>query len=185
MKNTKEDLKLYFKLLDFHAENWGVGTAKTLDHLVLEIDKGETRLNGVFRAIRTVAIDVICDKQKLREVCQVFSDGRIRKREFEFGSVCEKLNGGETPLQGLWRGLEEELGIKYNSQIRFKYIEEKTMIFVSNSYPGLVTRNTQSRFRVKLPREFYRVDGYFERQSDKTTYFEWVDVQNVNIKNLE
>lgn len=176
MKNTEKDLRLYFELLGLSLEDWGKGDTKTVRHLVRELNKRECRINGVFREVHTVVLDVVHDDEKLREVCQVFTDGRIRERTFRWGSVGEKLKlqMGERPIRGLWRALKEELGLRRDPQIVITSVGADILLAPSVSYPGLFTKNVQVRFKVSIPKHLYRPDGYFENQRDKTTYFEWV-----------
>jgi hypothetical protein len=174
MNDTEKDLRLYFEMLGLSLEDWGKGEAKTIEHLAEELHRGECRINGVFREIHTVVAEVICGDEKLREVCQAFKDGRIRERRLAWGSVGEKLANDEKPVFGLWRAFKEELGIPFDPGVRTSSISQVTLVKMSTSYPGLITRNIQERFIVKLPKHLYRQNGYFENQPDKTTYFEWV-----------
>lgn len=176
MNNTLEDLKLHFELLGLSLEDWGKGSAKTFDHLAREVSKGECRINGVFRETSTIILDVLCGKQRLREARQVFRDGRVRVRSFQFGSVGDKLLPNEFPIVGLWRALREELHMDYDYHVRLKYKATAVLIEKSSSYPGLVTKNRQTRYVVKLPKHLYKPEGYIEEQDDKTTYFDWVPI---------
>ncbi len=178
MSYTKEDLKLYFELLDLPVEDWGTGEAKTLEHLLKELEKGECRINGVLRETHSVILDVYCGKEKLHEDRQVFVDGRVRKRILPWGSVGEKLMVGEMPIRGLWRGLWEELKVGYDYNIRIKFVGEMHLLKRSASYPGFVTKTLQYRYIVKLPKHLYRPEGYVEVQEDKTTYFVWIPARS-------
>lgn len=171
---TREELEMYLAPLDVPVGQWGTGVAKTIDHLVAELQKGECELVGVVRTTHTIVARIFYGDLELREAAQVFSDGRIRKRVHQWGSVGEKLKPHEKPLDGLTRALQEELGIVYNPKIIVKDGGGELLVKPSRSYPGLFTRNIQSRFLVTLADEYYHEDGYFERQPDKTTYFDWI-----------
>lgn len=176
MQNTLEDLRLYFKPLGLSMKGWGKGSAKTLEHLAEEVLKGECRINGVFRETQTIALDVFHGKERLRELRQEFRDGRVRVRSLPFGSVGEKLKPKEFPIVGLWRALPEELHMEYDYKIRLKYRATVPMLKYSSSYPGLISKNLQTRFTVKLPPHLYKPEGYIEEQDDKITYFDWVPI---------
>lgn len=172
MNFTEETLKEYLLLSGVPVELWGKDGAKTISHLVEELRVGECNLNGPVRTVQSVAVDVLCNGMRLREREQIFKDGRVRQRTLPWGSVGEKLRPGETPNAGLWRALCEELDIHDLSPYRYK--GEAHLVSISSSYPGLLSKNTQTRYVLYLRKPYFKPEGYVERQRDKTTYFDWV-----------
>jgi hypothetical protein len=67
MKTTKEHLESSLLALGVPLELWGINQAKTLDHLVKEINDNECRLVGLERTIYTVVLDVKYRKFVLHE----------------------------------------------------------------------------------------------------------------------
>lgn len=164
---------------------WGKGQAKTLAHLLKEIEAGETILeiadnSELIRNTTFLSIQVFYEdkqdgskKYKLIEEKQVFKDGRERRRN-QVWSMAEKLKSGETDIRGaVRRALEEELGVcgepLFASEIEVK--EENT---VSPSYPGLKARFKTYNLSIFLDQRQFKAEGYKEVQDDKTTYFKWV-----------
>ncbi len=172
MNFTEETLEEYLLLAGVPVELWGKDGTKTISHLVEELRVGDCLLNGPVRTIESVAVDVFYKGLRLRELKQVFKDGRVRHRTLPWGSVGEKLRPGETPNSGLWRALSEELKVDGFSPCRYK--GEVYLVSPSGSYPGLLSKNTQTRYVVYLRKQDFKPEGYIERQSDKTTYFDWV-----------
>lgn len=172
MDELKEQLTMHG--IDF--SRWGTGSAKSLEHLLAELDSGESELvehdEKLVRRVAVLDIDVFTDiggRRRLIEVRQEFSDGRVRQRELPT-SVSEKLHQGEDPSEAVARALAEELGIW-----RFGIISEMRQIVEtidSPSYPGLLSEYLVYRVDVLIHETEYK-DTYQEVQSDKSTYFVW------------
>jgi hypothetical protein len=173
MDFTKELLESYLEDLDVPLAQWGTGDAKTIEHLLCEIDNLECSINGVVRRIQTVALDIFCKKMRLREDRQVFVDGRVRRRNFAFGSVGEKMRLGEDLRTAIMRALDEELGFINPFGIKIVPSKNILMVDLSRSYPGLVTFNYQARMKIYISPKLFDEKGFIEVQSDKTTYFVW------------
>lgn len=174
-----KSLEEYLLKFGIPLEKWGKGYAKTLSHLLREIESGECTIsekNGnLLREIEFVMCEMFyADGKnlfKLIEEKQVFNDGRARIRDKE-SSVSEKMIIGEDPLESLIRGVQEELGIIIDeSQIEEEMDVKKTE--PSQSFPGLITSYNGHNFTCFLNKSQYNPNGYIEVQKDKSTYFIW------------
>ena len=161
------------------VEEWGKGSAKTVNHLYREVlDKESTFSyidNKLARSIEFVSAQIFYDSPKgvlkLVEEKQVFKDGRVRSRHLE-SSVSEKMKAGEDPGDSIIRGIEEELKISIsNDQLKKEGVIKETD--ESNSYPGLTTHYKGYKYKIELRTHQYKPDGYIEHQRDKSTYFKW------------
>jgi 8-oxo-dGTP pyrophosphatase MutT (NUDIX family) len=161
-------------------EKWGVGGAKTVDHLVNELILGESHLvqtldGEIFRVLETAAgiveyIDPDGNKLLLVEDRQEFKDGRIRQRGYTKWSISEKQKPAETSCEAMERAIKEELGLINGYDFdEFETIKE---IDESHSFPGLNTEYTIHGFLVHILPESYKPE-YIEEQEDKITYFAW------------
>ncbi len=161
--------------------DWGKGEAKTVDHLVNEINNGETMLvqdvesGKLIREFSFLALLVLYkdrnDTYKLVEEKQVFADGRERVRSLEV-SIGEKIKRSENNIEDVVaRALSEELGIQEG------FVTEKGEVVVedadSKSYPGLTSHRNKHNAVVEIDSTQYNPGGYKEVQADKTTYFTW------------
>lgn len=153
---------------------FGRGQAKTFQELEAEIAAGESEIfwegDRPVRVVQIVSVQVLSPQgETLMEDRQEFADGRVRRRGLE--GVSEKLQPGETALNGARRALAEELGIQKAVAIESldQTVEEKE----SPSYPGLQSRYHKHRFRVMLPLSLYQA-FYIEEQSSKKTFFAWM-----------
>lgn len=178
----KERLQQLLTQNHIDTSGWGAGSAKTLEHLLKEVQEGESTLivedGRLVRVLEALDIKVRCTlpdgtTKELYEDRQEFTDGRIRRRDQLTGSLGEKIKSGETPnSDSVRRALAEELGFEVDDghinmdDIRSE--ERETM-----SYPGLLTRYTFYAYGVDLPQDLYVAGGYSEQQPDKTTYFCW------------
>lgn len=175
----RDSLQTFLEAHNISLQKWGMGEAKTLDHLLAEINTGEVIITvkdcRVIRTISTAAVNVYYAEETRRlllvEDRQVFSDGRIRRRNLST-SLGEKVKSGETPEVTAQRAVEEELGVRENLTFIPKPVIEKPSL-PSESFPGLSVVNVLYRFDVFLPAQFYKPEGYIEHQADKTTYFIW------------
>ena len=179
LRNSTLSLLRQHKIL---PEKWGIGGAKTVDHLLKEILDGETVLEiepsgELIRklAIATINVYYIDDESgqsfQLKESKQIFKDGRERVRNLKM-SLAEKLKVNESPNEEMVaRALQEELGISGNLQTTPGEMGEE--IVESPSYPGLMTKTKVYRFSIMLSSDQYNPDGYSEHQKDKDTYFVW------------
>ena len=162
--------------------HWGTGKAKTIEHLLKEIEEGETELiseNGALvRKVTFGACGVFYDshdgkRYQLFEDRQVFNDGRERRREMN-NAVLEKIKKGEEVDTAMARGLQEELGVSGNIGLNKVDVRERREM--SGSYPGLTTLYAEHHFEATLSDAQYRSEGYVEKQEDKSTYFVWKEV---------
>jgi len=177
----------FTKYLEFYAieiHRWGTNNAKTIQHLIKEINEEETILcendDGLLiRQINVVSAKIYFEtnegiKYILSEDRQVFTDGRIRTRQND-SSVSEKMKPNENPEYAIKRGIQEELNIQ--GDIVIIPYEKTTSTNYSDSYPTLLTQYTMHRFIVHLNETQFNINGYFEAQQDKTTYFIWIKVE--------
>lgn len=160
-------------------DQWDKGEAKSLYHLLDEVNAGEAKLkvdgNVLVRFIYPVAIDVFFlqgnTRLWLKEREQIFADGRRRQRHLST-SLGEKMKTGEQPAEVVERALREELGIREKAAI-VQGLSAVNGPLPSSSFPGLLTLREMHFFQVTLPAAAYRPHGYVERQPDKTTFFVW------------
>ena len=161
-------------------EAYGQGDAKTIHHLLSEINEGEAVVtidesNAVFREVSVLGVDILCKRADgiyvLKEDRQVFKDdGRIKRRKLD-SSIGEKLKPSESPEEAVTRALEEELGVKESSDIYKIGYEEKTSM--SDTYPGIESTYKMHTFVTVIPESEFKPDGYVEEQEDKTNYYVW------------
>ncbi len=177
---TKEELVGFLQADNVPLKRWGTGEAKSVDHLLEEINSGESTLeerDGVlFRTAMGTVITVYYQddtrRLTLKEDRQVFKDGRERKRAVA-GSIGEKLKFGENALSAAYRALQEELSISEKLPLTSKPSEVKGPN-PSQSFPGIMTTYMIHVYEVYLPQDLYKPEGYVETQRDKTNYYVWV-----------
>jgi hypothetical protein len=129
---------------------------------------------NIIRIAKIAGVNVYClfDQvmYRLREVRQVFNDGRTRERAIDT-SLGEKLAPNEDTFAGVRRAVAEELGVT-----RLNAIEEVSHSVVereSGSYPGLWTVLDKTTLAVYIDPNEFSPQGYSETQADKQTFFEW------------
>lgn len=140
-------------LSQWHHENGN----KTIEDLWLEIQRGESQLkliqDRIVRLLRVSSIEVFFqlgnNHFKLVEDKQIFFSGKVRKRDIN--SITEKIKGKENPLEGAYRGLEEELGLKITQDLTF--MGETYWEKISPSYPNLLTLYQVFNYHVVLGKE--------------------------------
>lgn len=179
-----EDLEECLRAHDIDLSKWGVDGAKTVRHLLKEIQAGETHFRkgarGLVRQImpsgtRVYHVPAYETGLYLKESHQISrKDGKRTERKRPY-SVGEKAKPGETLRESAIRGIREELKIIGDFTIldREKSIREED----SPSFPGLLTRYIDQRFDAILNAEQYKPDGYVELgegEGDKDTHFVWV-----------
>lgn len=182
---TSTDLQVKLRSYGVPIDTWGKGSAKTLKHLLDELNSGESSLdangNGeITRGIRAVGVEVLHELPNgqrliLREARQVFIDGRERVRKDRIASISEKIKPGEEPESAAVRALREELGLEIIPPV--DYVGRVSMRYSSEAFPGLTTAMNFYNFRTKIGEDLFREDGYREEQPDKTNYFVWEPVQ--------
>lgn len=175
----KLDLESFLDSNNVDFKKWGVGESKTLDHLLSEINSGESELQvdagRIIRKVRGAAINVYYKNKdkvllKLIEDRQIFNDGRERRRNIDT-SIGEKMHPDEVPLETAVRAMNEELDI--TDVILSPIGVNKRNLTLSNSFPGLWTKNTIYLFETFLNDNQFKYEGYIEKQNDKTSYFIW------------
>ncbi|MDO8495093.1 MAG: hypothetical protein Q7S32_01010 [bacterium] len=175
---TERGLIDYLRNFNISVETWGQGSAKTVGHLLKEIEQGEMALvplgKELVRQVEIASVDVYFqdgnDRYRLVEDRQEFKDGRVRRRSPR-GSLSEKMKSGENSSEVAKRAVVEELGIESEVQVSEGEIIEE--LEDSLSYPGLKAQYVLHVFSVELDQDQFSADGYREDQEDKTTYFIW------------
>ena len=179
-----ETLKTQLNNVGIDISVWGTGKAKTIEHLMKEIEDGETILttneNGELVRLLTVAgADIYYTSKdgkryRLKEEKQIFKDGRERQRNLG-QAISEKIKQNEDPEIAIARGIKEELGIE--SKIDLEKIENTKNTVESPSYPGLKTEYSIHKFKAVLNDEQFNPNGYTEIQDGLTTYFVWEEIK--------
>lgn len=163
---------------------YGKGAAKTINHLLAEINEGESVITvnssgNLFRQVNVLWVDVFCilasgDMYVLKEDRQEFNDGRIKVRNLD-SSIGEKLQPSESLQDGVKRSLHEEIGVDEIDKICEAGYEEKT--FIPDTFPGIESTYKMHKFETVIPETAFVPEGYIEEQSDKTNYYTWKLVQ--------
>jgi hypothetical protein len=179
---TKEKLIEILELYDIPLDKWGRNSAKTVNHLLNEINDNESTLevkdNNLIRRVEFIGVKIFYTENdityQLKEEKQVFKDGRTRVRNIS-SSVSEKKMKSEDPINAVIRGVKEELNIVIN---RNKVITDFTKIHEdeSLSYPGLFSIRKGYYYIYHFNKEQFNSEGYIENQSDKSTYFKWTQI---------
>lgn len=175
---TEEGFSSYLTGFGIPVGVWGQGAAKTIGHLLQEMNDGETVLTQrgreLLRQVGVAAVDVTHrdgrEVYELVEDRQEFRDGRVRRRDLG-SSVSEKIQPGENPTDAAERALREELGITGRVNLKGGNMSEE--IKESSSYPGLRTQYLRFGFQAELSDDQFSPNGYVEKQPDKITYFVW------------
>lgn len=174
---TEEGLTDFLENHGINADTWGSGSAKTVSHLLRELQNNESELTEsegtLIRHVRALMINVRCvvngETYILREEKQVFKDGRVRIRDMGV-SLGEKLTADEEPGDAVSRALTEELGI---SAADSTFVKEDATSKESPSYPGLTTEFQKYTYDAHIAPSDFNPEGYIEHQPDKSTYFAW------------
>jgi len=160
-------------------QQWGRGEAKSLDHLVAELARGEAALsceNGeVYLQGRVVILNITWRAEdggvfQLVEDRQEFHDGRIRRRTTLGSLPGEKLHEFESPEMAARRALREEL--VFPDSFLLERGESVRCLTSSQNYPGVIQRNNFIEFQGELPDRLMR-PCYVEHGADKRVYFSW------------
>jgi hypothetical protein len=183
MNKLEIETKLHAHGARFNS--WGKGNSKTLDHLLSEIEKGESQLiekeGRLVRKEEGIGMNIFYHANgrilQLFTEEVIFSDGTRESREIPF-SLGEKKQSEETPRQTAKRALLEELGIDYPivliEKMEFNKIHHG--LVPSTTYPGLFTERIIHVTQMEMPQEYFKSEGYAEAQLDKTTIFKWHEV---------
>lgn len=178
-KFTIEQLRMQLQNNGIDLSKWGQGGAKTVEQLFEEIEEGETELTKdldgkLIRKVLGVGANVYYNEDeqtfRLKEERQIFSDGRVRVRNFG-RAVSEKIKFGEYPHDAMARGIQEELGILSN--LFLEEVETVVETKDSPSYPGLISHYIIDVFKINLTSTQYKPEGYVEERDGIKTYFVW------------
>lgn len=167
--NTLIELKQLLTQYHIDIQYWNHDEGnKTIEELFTEIQEGESQLTIVDqKLVRLLKVSSIDVKFKLGnqyfqliEDKQIFLRGLERKRELN--TITEKLKKNENPLQGAYRGLEEEIGLKLEESLTFE--GEKFWEQVSPSYPHLLTRYEFYNYSIILAQKYLKSIRFSEYQ---------------------
>lgn len=168
---------------------WGTGVAKTLEHLLRELDDGESTLvvrdhAGARRLVRTIRPVLLRisgirpdgnEMLALVESRRVFKDGRDATRSLS-ASIAEKRGNDETSESAICRALAEELSVMFSVEELATVVQlplSKPRIEKSASFPGILTELDELHYELTMPKRHFR-EQYVENQEDKTTTFSWI-----------
>ncbi len=179
-------LKQILKKYKVNTKGWGKHKhTKSVEYLFGEIEHHDCVLVDrkgklLRKACRAQAyIFHTNKKQKLHLIeRQVFENGYKTRRNRDV-SVSEKYrcSQGETALEGMLRGIREELGIDVAEPLQLKRIRSKfTYSKSSRSYPTLRSESDITYYLWKMPRRYWK-EEYVEKSDHKTTIFSWVPLK--------
>lgn len=162
------------------VEDYGVGNAKTVSHLLSEINEGEATVtideaNNIYREVSVLWADVLCVCSDgrvyiLKEDRQEFKDGRVKRRNLD-SSIGEKLKPSEAPNDAVSRALREELSVEEIDRVYDVGYNERT--FIPDTFPGIESTYKMHKYVTVIPEKEFKPEGYVEYQNDKTNYYVW------------
>ena len=110
---------------------------------------------------------------QLREVIQVFSDGRFRVRSGRQVAIAEKFHNDELQVDAVARALKEELGVVGINTENITVLLGNVTTKNSQSYLGLLSEYRVTYYLYCMEEKYFCPSGYVETQKDKSTYFAW------------
>jgi hypothetical protein len=176
---NQEALRDLLEAHGFDTSKWGVGATKSVDSLWEEIDQGETgilrRGTELIRRTHVAAVDVAVSlgsgkRYQLRESKQVYEGGWVRERNL-VTSLAEKIKPDEDTEVAVRRALAEELGISEVKSVEL--LGEQVIHKTSATFSGIETQLMLRFAKVELHEKDFKVEGYVERQPEKSIYFAW------------
>jgi hypothetical protein len=166
------------------VDQWGVGAAKTVGHLLSEITEGESLVyidasGRLRREVNVLWIDVFHetiegDLHYLVEDRQEFKDGRIKRRTMD-SSLGEKMKPTEDSEEAAVRALAEEIGVTDIASLYYFDTTQKSMI--PDTYPGFESDYLMHKYVSTLSEKDFVPEGYVEEQPDKTNYYVWQQIR--------
>ena len=172
---------------------YGQGPAKTVFHLLKEVQEGESSMSfdskgNLTREVNVLWVDVFCslsngDLYRLKEDRQEFKDGRADnvKRRTLSTSLGEKLKPDEDPSEAVGRAIAEELGIEHGLQ-EVHYVGTEDTEHTPDTYPGLASFYHNFKYAAVISEEAFNPEGYVEDQPDKTNYYVWELISPLNVR---
>ena len=127
---------------------WGVGGFKSVGDLWHEVQLGDCLLlTGPVRTVKVAQIVVRRGNKVLREIAQVFADGRQRDRNLP---PSEKVRSGESAREAADRCLRDELRLdKHQYEIHKSSSSSEVERKESASYPDLLCEYRYISFFVR------------------------------------
>lgn len=156
---------------------WGKGPTKTFEHLMRELELGESTLietqgGKLLRLVGVVRVTVEHKRGSLMyllvETEQRFANGSTRQRGLRF--VGGKISAGESPQIAAVRELKEEIGLEGAD---VEVLRKFQVSDHSPSFPGLRVLYVCFDCHCLMLPQFYRPEGYSSVQDGITTVFEW------------
>ncbi|MBV7335408.1 hypothetical protein KFU94_45645 [Chloroflexi bacterium TSY] len=179
--NDESELQSWLTAHSINTTLWGMGNAKSICDLWLEVTKGESLLDddppmrlATVIQVNVQRIDSVCNTWTLLEAMQEFDDGRTRQRN---QSPSEKMLPHEDPLSAAHRCLREELQVDPQQvTLDTDSLCKETFQIDSPSYPGLQTRFIFYTINAKvagLPDEPFAVKNLAHGQGDPVVVSHW------------
>lgn len=141
----------------------------------LSIEKGELLRRVDVIRVKCFYTNPEGERFQLVEEKQVFKNGKVRNRGFNF--VGEKLKEGEDPKLGALRGLAEELKIAGpNVQVKSLEEENTSVTLESPTYLGIKSNYRTYNFAYEVPEEEFKPSYVEIDEGSKDTYFSWVKI---------
>jgi 8-oxo-dGTP pyrophosphatase MutT (NUDIX family) len=184
------DTKKRLREGDVPFETWGEpGTAtRPFGDFVIELAEGSTRLSesGPVVCTRISMCTAVMGKDEegkdvqLYEAEQIFPDGTKKERNLPFVRESMQLPFklmnvfGEGFEEAAQRGVREETGMEVDLEHFLVDLKPRwTPYYLSDTFPGLVTRRFEFNCRCELPQQLYVPTGYSSIQRGVTSIFRW------------
>ncbi len=187
---VETDIKRRLSEGDVPFQDWGKPhtATRSLADFVQENVEGSARLTstGPVSCLRiTLCVELFGESPEgkriqLYETAEVHEDGAKRIRNLAY--VSESLQmafqpllvPGEDLLIGARRGVGEETGMWIDLEhFSIDWKPRWTPFYLSDVYPGLVTRRCEFHCRCNVPKELVNMNGYTSVQRRVTSVFNW------------
>ena len=169
---TYQQLQILLSEHLIDTQNWDHQQGnKTIEQLRQEISEGECVLTIVEKKL-VRQLDVASVKVKFKlgdryfqlvEDKQIFLTGKVRNRELV--TITEKIKGKETPIQGAYRGLSEEVGLELNQGLVLE--NESRWQKISPSYPNLISMYRVFHYSIVLGKQELKQIKFSEYQEQE------------------
>jgi len=168
------ELQVLLRRHGFDPDKYGVGKAKTLEHLFREVQSGECSLFAegcaLVRDVQLVGLNITREGRVLEEQFQEFYEGNRRRTRKLDASAGEKMKPEETPNDTVRRLIKEEFPILLGNLETLIRGDDLSRREESFSYPGLITQYTIHLFSIELTIE---LPSFVVMEPDKWVGYDW------------